>query len=84
MRNSRAIFTCFPGYIYLCLRSFMCVCAWLCTSVTLCNVLMLKCVSGLKAISSPVSISILYSFYLQPSEIQGLFVFVLVLSQQLI
>lgn len=53
------------------------------TCVTPRSVLMLECVSGLRAISSPVSISILYSFYLQPSEAEGLFFFVSDLVQQL-
>lgn len=44
--------------------------------MTECNVFTLESVSGLKAMSSPVSISIVYSFYLQPIETEGLFFFV--------
>lgn len=81
---------CVSGYMSLYALSFTRLClrvcpspTWLNTCVTLCNVLMLECVSRLKAISSLVSISILYSFYLQPSETEGLFFFVSQLTQQL-
>lgn len=76
------------GFVCRCIYETVCafihVCVHLphgCTRVTLCNVLMLECASALKAISSPVSI--LYALYPQPSEIEGLFFFVMELVQQL-